>query len=54
MDASYYGCLIILNLLFLCKYEYFKGEEKLMELFEEVITILVYVMVSILVIKLIC
>ena len=25
MDACYYGCLIILNWLFLCKYEYFKG-----------------------------
>ena len=29
MDASYYGCLILLNLLFLCKYQYFKGQEEL-------------------------
>ena len=26
MDASYYGCLIVLNVLFLCKYEYFRGQ----------------------------
>ena len=29
MDASYYGCLILLNLLFLCKYEYFEGQNEL-------------------------
>ena len=54
MDAGYYGCLIVLNLLFLCKYEYFKGELKVVELLEEAITILIYVMVSLLIIKFIC
>ena len=29
MDVTYYGCLMILNLLFLCKYQYFKKEEEI-------------------------
>ena len=34
MDAFYYACLTILNILFLCKYEYFKGQEEMVELLE--------------------
>ena len=51
MDASYYGCLILLNFLFLCKYEYFKGQEMVEELLEELITNFIYVLLGILIVK---
>ena len=51
MDACYYGCLILLDLLFLCKYEYFKRQEEVVELLEELITTVVYLMVGILILK---
>ena len=51
MDACYYGCLILLDVLFLCKYEYFKGQQERAELIEELITTVVYSMVGILILK---
>ena len=52
MDATYSGSLILLNLLFLLKYRYFKGEEELESLVEEVITVMIYFMLMTLVLKL--
>ena len=51
MDTSYYGCLVMLNVLLLCKYEYFKEDEEMKELLEEVITVVIYVMIVLLVLK---
>ena len=44
MDVSYYSGLMMLNVLFLCKYKYFDGSIQLTGLVEEVITIIVYFM----------
>ena len=44
MDATYSGCLVLLNVLFLLKYEYLKGEVEVENLMEEVITVVVYFM----------
>ena len=52
MDATYSGCLILLNLLFLLKYRYFKGEVELENLVEEVITVMIYFMLMTLLVKL--
>ena len=51
MDMSYYGCLVMLNVLLLCKYEYFKEDEEMREMLEEVITVVIYVMIVLLMLK---
>ena len=53
MDATYSGCLVLLNVLFLLKYEYLKGEVEVENLMEEVITVVVYFMLMTLVVKLV-
>ena len=51
MDISYYSCLVILNLLFLCKYNYFKRDVELVNLTEEVISVIVHSMLTFLLLK---
>ena len=53
MDMSYYGCLVILNILLLCKYEYFKDDAVMKELLEEIITVVIYTMIILLIMKII-
>ena len=53
MDTTYYGCLVILNILPLCKYEYFKDDEIMKELLEEMITLMIYLMIIMLVLKIV-
>ena len=53
MDVSYSTCLMMLNILFLCKYKYFKGSKEIENLLEEVITVLVYFMLMTLLVKLV-
>ena len=53
MDATYSGCLLLLNVLFLLKYEYYKGETEMENLVEEVITVIIYFMLMILLLKLV-
>ena len=48
MNTLYYWSLILLNILLLMKYKYFEGNNKYEEFLEELITIVVYVMVSLL------
>ena len=53
MDVSYSTCLMMLNILFLCKYKYFKGSKEIENLLEEVINVLVYFMLMTLLVKLV-
>ena len=53
MDLSYYVSLMLLNVLILCKYEYFKDEMVMKELLEVVITVMVYWMMLLIVLKLV-
>ena len=54
MDAGYYGSLIMLNIAFLLKYGYYKSDQRvIIDLLEEIITILICLMLLILAIKLI-
>ena len=52
MDILYYSALVVLDLLFLMKYEYFKKDQEAKELLEGLITILVYFMIGLLIAKL--
>ena len=52
MDMAYSACIICMNLLILFKYEYFKESPELMDLGEEVIGNVIYLMVGLLLIKL--
>ena len=51
MDATYSGCLVLLNLLLLFKYEYFKGDAEMEHMLEEVITVMVCFMLATLLLK---
>ena len=51
MDATYSGCLIILNLLFLFKYRFYKGDMEMENLLEEMIIVIVFYMVILLLLK---
>ena len=53
MDAIYSGCLLLLNVLFLLKYKYFKGSKEIENLLEEVISVMVYFMLMTLLVKLV-
>ena len=53
MDLTYYVSLVVLNVLMLYKYEYFKDDEVIKELLEEMITVVVYLMVSLILLKLV-
>ena len=53
MDLSYYVSLMLLNVLILCKYEYFKDEMVMKELLEVVITVMVYWMMLLILLKLV-
>ena len=52
MDAGYYGNLVVLNMLILLKYHYYRKDEILTELLEEMITVVVHLMLLILAVKL--
>ena len=51
MDACYSFCLLLLNILFLCKYSYFQRNRELKEICEELLTNIVYFMLIVLTIK---
>ena len=51
MDITYYECLIILDVLILLKHEYFKDEKDMQILLEEVTTVIVYMMIFLLLLK---
>ena len=53
MDMLYYSALVVLNLMLLMKYEYFKNDGNLKELLEELISIVVFFMIGLLFLKLI-
>ena len=53
MEMSYYGSLIMLNVLMLCKYEYFKDDGVMRGLLEEIITVVVYWMMILIIVKLV-
>ena len=53
MDILYYSGLVVLDILFLLKYEYYKREEEIKELLEGLINNVVYFMIGMLFVKLI-
>ena len=54
MEVGYYGSLVLLNIALLLKYHYYKSSEAIMvDLLEEIITILIYFMLLVLGVKLI-
>ena len=53
MDTLYYSGLVLLDLLFLLKYEYYKNDREIKQLLEELIANVVYFMIGMLILKLV-
>ena len=51
MDVGYYANLILLDILILLKYHYYKNDEAIVGLLEETLTSIIYLMLIILGIK---
>ena len=54
LDVGYYGNLILLDILILLKYHYYKNDEAAVGLLEEMITLVIYLMLMILTVKFFC
>ena len=54
LDVGYYGNLILLDILILLKYHYYKNDEAAVGLLEEMITLVIYLMLMILTVKFVC
>ena len=52
MDISFNSCLLALNFLFVCKYQYFEGVSEMEKLVEEILTTIIYFMLAMLLLKL--
>ena len=51
MDVTYSSTLAIFNVLLLLKYDYFSEDETMKKLLEELLTVIVYWMISLLLLK---
>ena len=51
MDVYYSFCILLVNILFLCKYRYFEKDQELQEICEELLTNILYFMLIVLSIK---
>ena len=51
LDVGYYGNLILLDILILLKYHYYKNDEAIVELLEETLASIIYLMLIILAVK---
>ena len=53
MDLSYYGSFVILDVLLLCKFEYYSENEDIRNFLENLITLLIYFLIGMLILKVI-